>query len=433
MKLIISYILIGCLLCTSCTTENTTYPVGEGFIDHDISIKIIDTLSINSSTFLLDSLVTSSTNRILIGHIKDNNLGDMTSKSFLSLMSNSYSLQSNAIFDSVALVLYNDHYYDGDTTKIQTYSVHKVSKLITPEEGSYLYNNSNFPYDENALGTLTFTPNPTKNDSLYIPLNQYFGQFLFDKIQDNDIKNSNDMEDYLKGLVVIPSTAQNSQILGFTTNSQSGMRIYYTIKDDDSEDNNYQIDFSIGVSNQQFNQVLSDRSNTNFNVLKDNETNIPSSETANFIAIQGGTGLSGRLEIPYLKNLLKLSENGISLNGVIKMQPVKGSFTKQNPLPDSLSVYIVDHKNRVLDNLRDQGGNAIYATLNQNENEFNDATYYKVDISAFIETIINSPITLKYALMFQLHDYQKNTSKVLIENDPESVSKIKIQVQYLNY
>jgi len=434
MKLYTLSLLVFTLCLVSCAEDTSTYPVGEDFIDHNISLKSIDTLSINASTFLLDSLITSGNSRILVGHVKDNKLGDITSKSFLPITANSYYLDDDATFDSIALVLNNDHYYYGDSTKVQTYAIHKVTKLISPDDGSYLYNTSTFPYDETALGSLTFTPNPIKNDSLYIPLDHDFGQLLFDKIKDDDINNSNDLEDYLKGLVVVPSTENNTQILGFNTNSSSGIRLYYTLKNsDDSENNSYQIDFSIGATNPQFNQILSDRSATDFHLLQDNETNIPSEETNNFIAIQGGTGLSGRIEIPYLKNLLKLSENGLPLNGAIKMYPVKGSVTETNPLPDSLAVFLVDHKNRVLSGLTNLGGTTEYATLNTNENEFDDATYSKLDVSSFVEIILNSSTTLEYALMFQLHDYQKNTSRVLIENDPESDHRIKVQVQYLNY
>lgn len=433
MKLIISYLILGCILCVSCTSDDTTYPVGENFIEQNISIKSVDTLSINASTFLLDSLITSTSSRILVGHVTDTNLGATTSKSFLSITGSDYSLNSDATYDSIALILYNDHFYYGDTTVTQTYNIHKVTKLIEADDDGYLYNTSSFPYEDDVLGTLSFTPNPIKNDSIYIPLQQDFGQLLFDKIQDNDINDSSDLEDYLKGLVVVPSEETSSLLLGFTTSSLSGMRIYYTIKDDDSEDNDYQLDFTVGTSNLQFNQILSDRSSTNFNTLLDNETNIPSADTNDYIAIQGGTGLSGRIEIPYLKNLLKLSENGISLNGSVTMYPVKGSASEINPLPDSLSVFLVDHKNRVLSTLTDLSGSNVYAILNSNGNEFDDATYYNIDISAFVETILNSSITLNYALMFQLHDYQKNTSRVLIENNPESTSKIKVQVQYLNY
>lgn len=434
MKLYTLSLLTFILCLASCAEDSSSYPVGEDFIDHNISLKSIDTLSINASTFLLDSLITSTSSRILIGYLKDNKLGEITSKSFMSISANSYTLNSDATFDSIALVLYNDHYYHGDSTIVQTYHVHKVTKLIEADDDNYLYNTSSFPYDEKVLGSLTFTPNPIKNDSLYIPLDNEFGKLIFDKIQDDDINNKNDLDDYIKGLVVVPSTQNSSQLLGFTTNSFSGMRLYYTLKNsDDSENINYQIDFSISTPNMQFNQIVSDRSATDFNLLLDNETNIPSDETDNFIAIQGGTGLSGRIEIPYLKNLLKLSENGIPLNGHIKMYPVKGSVTETNPLPDSLAVFMVDHKNRVLDNLRNLGGTTVFATLNKNENEFDDATYYMLDVSAFVEVILNSPTTLKYALMFQLHDYQKNTSRVLIENDPESANSIKLQVQYLNY
>ena len=420
-------------LIISCDDDLKTYPVGDDFVDSDISIKVIDTFSIKCGTFMLDSIVTSNTNRILVGSVIDGDLGHITSQSYLKLQASTFDIDASAKFDSIGFVLNYDTYYYGDTTVTQNYKIHRVTKLIEPDEGASLFNTSSFPFDNEILGELTFTPKPNKdNDSLYIPIKYELGKEIFDKIKDNEINNYDDFEQYFNGVTIIPNTTMDSHVLGFQFNAtglskNSGMRIYYTIDDDDSENNDYSLDLNVEAT-KQFNHIESNRLTTNLEDLHTYETTISSSLTNQLIYAQGGSGISARVEIPYLENLNKLAENGTSLFGELTFYPLKGSYNDNNPLQETLSVYVIDHKNRIITEIE----NGAILTNDEN-NEFNDNTFYKVDLSFYIEEILNATYTLNYALMIQFPDYNKTVDNILIEDGTTDEFKMKLTVSYLTY
>ena len=295
-----------------------------------------------------------------------------------------------------------------------------------------MYNTSSFPFDNEVLGELTFTPKPHKdNDSLYFPIKYDLGKEIFDKIKDNEINNSDDFEQFFNGVTIVPNTSLDSHVLGFQFSTSgltknSGMRIYYTLDDDDSENNDYTLDLNVDAS-QQFNHIENNRLNTPLEGLDTYETIISSFLTNNLIYAQGGTGISARVEIPYLENLKKLSENGTVLDGQLLLYPLKGSYSENNPLEESLSVYIVDHKNRVIGEL---DSNAI---LSEDENEFDQNTFYTVDLSLYIEEILNATNTLNYALMIQLPNYNKTVDRIIIEDGNTDSFKMKFTASYLTY
>ncbi|MFK5959006.1 MAG: DUF4270 family protein [Lutibacter sp.] len=430
-----SFILLflSFIISISCDDDLKTYPVGEDFVDSDISIKVIDTFSLKCGTFMLDSIVTSNTNRILVGSVIDTNLGHLTSQSYLKLQATSFDIDASARFDSIGFVLNYDTYYYGDTTVTQNYKIHRVTKIIEPDEGVSLFNTSSFPFDNEILGELSFTPKPHKNtDSLYIPIKYDLGKEIFDKIKYNEINNYDDFEQFFNGVTIIPDMTLDSHVLGFQFTStglskNSGMRIYYTIEDDDNENNDYTLNLNVEAS-QQFNHVESDRSNTQLEGLYTYETTISSSLTNNLIYAQGGTGISARVEIPYLENLKKLSENGTVLDGQLLFYPLKGSYNENNQLEESLNIYIVDHKNRIIREL-----NSCALLSNKENNEFDQKTFYTVDLSLYIEEILNATYTLNYALMFQFSDYNKTVNRILIEGNNVEEFKMKLTVSYLTY
>jgi len=430
-----SFILLflSLIVFISCNDDLKTYPVGDDFVDSDVSIKVIDTFSLKCGTFMLDSIVTSNTNRILVGSVIDTNLGHITSQSYMKLMAASFDIDASARFDSIGFVLNYDTYYYGDTTVTQNYKIHRVTNIIEPDEGASLFNTSSFPFDNEVLGELTFTPKPHKDsDSLYIPIKYDLGKEIFDKIKDNEINNYDDFEQFFNGVTIVPNTSLDSHVLGFQFSTSgliknSGMRIYYTVEDDDSENNDYTLDLNVEAS-QQFNHIENNRLNTPLESLDTYETIISSFLTNHLIYAQGGTGISARVEIPYLENLKKLSENGTVLDGQLQFYPLKGSYSENNPLNESLTVYIVDHKNRVIGEL---DSNAILT--NEENNEFNQNTFYTVDLSYYIQEILNATYTLNYALMFQFSDYNKTVNRILIEDDNVEEFKMKLTISYLTY
>lgn len=439
------YIIIGFLsfvFLASCTTDETTiYEVGNDFIENDIQVRVIDTFAIKAGTFKLDSLLTSSTNRILLGSVKDAKFGHLTAKSYLQLLTSTFSISTDAVYDSIGMVLNYDNYYYGDTTKVQTYKLHRIIETFEPIEGDYFYNTSFLDYDDETLGEISFLPKPNREtDSLFIKMDNVLGEEIFNKIVDNDINTSDDFLQYFKGLAIVPDTTTDSNVIGFNvsatsaTSGNSSMRLYYSINDDDSEDNSYFIDFVISSAAKQFNQIETDLSSSIFlGDFEDEEEIKLSEETDDLIFTQSGSGIAARIEIPTIKNLLELSENATTLSATLSFNPLLGSYDDNNPLPESLLVYVVDHKNRIINTLSDVEGITVSAILNQDDSEFNENTYYTIDLSGFVEEILFSELNLNYALMIQYQDNSNNVNNLVIENDLSTNNKIKLSVKYLNY
>ncbi len=437
------YFIIGVLsiiYLSSCTNDDTTYEVGNDFIESKFQVRVIDTFSIKAGTFKIDSLVTSSTNRILLGSVEDENLGHLSAKSYLQLVTSTFSLNSGAVYDSIGMILNYDTYYLGDTTRLQTYKLHRITEDFVPKEGETFYNTSSLEYDSESLGEISFTPKPNKEtDSLFIKMDNNLGEEIFNKILYNDVNNSDDFLQYFKGLAIIPDTTESNHVIGFNALASSGitgnssMRLYYTIKDDDSEDNSYYIDFFISNTAKQFNEIDTDLSSTTLGDFEDGEEIKLSKVTDDLIFAQAGSGITARIEMPSIKKLLEFSENATALSAELTFNPLKGSYDESNPLPEALLVYVVDHKNRIVQQLTDIDGNIAYANLNEEDNEFDENTFYHIDLSGFVEEVLLTETDLNYALMIQYQNYTNNVNSMVIENNLGTSKRVKLSVKYLNY
>ncbi|KJD33580.1 hypothetical protein PK35_07000 [Tamlana nanhaiensis] len=442
MRIYLLSALVLLLLC-SCSSEVSNYPVGSDFIDSNVNIKIIDTFTINAGTFKLDSLLASSTSRILIGSKQDDNFGQLISQSYFQVKNSVFSISSEAVYDSIGLVLHYDNYYYGDTTQVQTYKVHRVTEYFEADtDDDAFYNGSKLQYDAEALGEVSFVPRPnTTTDSIYIPLDYNLGKELFEKIRDKDITTTDDFVRYFNGLTVIPDTTANSHVLGFkflsdtTIDDNSGMRIFYTQDTDDtSEDNSKQLSFYVSSASEQFNAISANLEDTPLNHFENYETTISSEETNNKIFTQAGVGICARIEIPTLKLLNALSDASSVLKAELTFAPEIKNDSDKKFLKESLVVYVVDHKNRIVSQLTDIEGIEAYATLSSDEDEFNQNTYYMVNLSGFVQNILTSETDLNYALMIQFEDYDKTVDSVVINRlDENGNNAIKLAVTYLNY
>lgn len=438
MRLIFIFSICA-LFMFSCSDDIKNYPVGSDFIDNNINIIILDTFSIKAATFKLDSLVTSGTNRILLGSLKDEYFGHLKAQSYFQVQNSNFSINTNTVFDSIGLVLNYDTYYYGDTTQVQTYKVHKLLEYFEPEEGDDFYNLSELKYDNTMLGEVTFTPRPNStSDSIYIPLNHDLGEELFNKIKDNEINTTDDFLQYFKGITVIPDTTVNSHVLGFNFKSytdlvdNTSMRLFYTEDiDDSSEDNNQVIDFYISSAYKQFNSIKTNLDGTLINNFTDEETTLSSNQTDQLVFAQAGSGISARIEMPTVKDLNSLSDESTSLKAELSFSPLQNSYDDLRPLKESLAVYVVDSKNRIISQLTDLDSNTVYAILNENNDEFNESTYYSIDMSGFVEAILGSEYDLDYAIMIQFEDYNSVVDALIIDNLNEDNNNIKLSITYL--
>lgn len=77
---------ISLLFLGSCEDESNTYEVGSSWMDADSKIVMIDTLTMKMSTIMMDSVITSGKSVMMIGNIKDQTFGQVSSSSLLNLL-----------------------------------------------------------------------------------------------------------------------------------------------------------------------------------------------------------------------------------------------------------------------------------------------------------------------------------------------------------
>ncbi|WP_298265138.1 DUF4270 family protein [uncultured Lutibacter sp.] len=439
MRNTIILLFIGFCILISCNDDSKEYLVGEDFINLDSKLVLIDTLTLLTATIQSDSIITSGTNRILIGAIKDHEFGDLKSQSYFTLAPKEFYIDENSIYDSIALILRYDRYYYGDTINPLSYNVHEIIDDFEPKDKdqTQFYNTSYLNFKDEILGEKSFIPYPNKKDSINIILNHSFGENIFKKIQNKTIENINDLEKIFKGITIIPNKTSNN-VLGFKTriNSELGasvIRMYYTLDDGLNSDNDRFIDFEI---REIFNNISNNKSSTLLSPITDSEYILPSIDTNNQMYIQAGTSLNMRLEVPFIRDLTSLeSENGGTvMNATLKMYPNPDNHGSKISAIDSLKVLIIDNKNRIIKQVIGPDGNPLYATLKSYDEELNFDYYYSADITSFIEEIQTSTYLTNYALLFQMPNNNKSVDKLSIyDSASNKESRMKIELIYLLY
>ncbi|MEZ4852088.1 MAG: hypothetical protein R3B93_26480 [Bacteroidia bacterium] len=70
-----------------CENSNDLYPIGQGFVNTDTRIIFIDTLELETSLVILDSVPTSGMGHMLVGQVSDPDLGEIYTSSFFQFIS----------------------------------------------------------------------------------------------------------------------------------------------------------------------------------------------------------------------------------------------------------------------------------------------------------------------------------------------------------
>jgi hypothetical protein len=429
------------LLMVSCDsdTDQGDFVVGSDYLAVNNKVISIDTLTVDVSTIKMDSLVSSSQSRILVGNYDDQLFGKVKSDSYFQVTANAFNLYNQSsdtestgyVFDSIAMIMRYDDYYYADTTKVQTLDIHRVLKNFKPNvNDNSFYNNSSLAYDDAVLGSITYRPKPIGKDSINIKMNNAFGMELFNKLKNNEFTSSAEFTEYLKGFVVQSSSGASSSVIGF--NMSSVFRLYYS-KSVGSTDDNYTMDFTILDTSKQFNAVSSDRSGTLIQDLPLSKMNLSSVFTGNKGFIQSGTGIACRIDFPNIKQLRTIAENGAIVDAKLIVKPVKNSYSEMFPLPPTLSVYVVDKLNRIKSLLTDSSGATVVATLKNVNDEFDENVGYELPLGPFLQKEMLKESATSSGLLFTLPTLSKIVGRVALGDQANKESKIKLQIYYITY
>lgn len=434
------FLFLFIILFTSCQTDNLEgdFVVGSDYLSVNNKVLLIDTLTVNVSTINFDSLVTSNRSRILIGNYTDPILGKVKSESYFELTPDSYTLGSssdtetvNYVFDSISMILKYDRYYYGDTTKVQTISIHQLTQKVKPNlDDDSFYNNSTLNYNTNSIGSRTFYPKPIGKDSVNIQMDASFGKNLFDKLKHNEITSVDEFNDYFKGIVIKPSTTNSSNVVGYTT--ACVMRMYYKQANSNSEDT-YTKDFTIADVSKQFNNISLDKTGTILQNLPDSRNKLASELTNNSAFIQSGTGVACRVDFPFVKQLKYISEKGVIVDAELIIKPIKNSASALYPIKDSLQVYECDHLNRISKILTNSDGSQMLAKLNTTPDEFNENIGYTINIGSFLYQEMTKTYGAKSSLILTFPNISKGVNRIVLGNQKNAENKLQLKIYYISY
>ncbi len=436
-------ILLFVLTLFSCGTDTDTgeFTVGSDYLALSNKVIMIDTVTVEMSTINFDSLVTSNKSRILIGNYDDPIFGKVKSDSYFQLSGASYALNStgsdteavNYVFDSISMILKYDKYYYGDTTKVQTFDIHRLLQKVKPNtDDSNFYNNSALSYSTESLGKVSFIPRPNQKDSINIKMDKEFGEALFQKIKKREITDFDSFTEYLKGLVLVPETSNSSSIIGFSAGS-SKMRLYYSKYMGDADEVPYILDYTILDKTKQFNSISLDKTGTLLQNLPASSSNLSSNLTNNQGFIQSGTGVACRIDFPNIKQFKNISTNGAIVNAELILKPVNNSYSEKYPLADSLSVFIGDNLNRISGALANSAGTTVYGILNKKSDEFNENVGYTIPVGAFLQKEMLKSADSRSSLILTLPGISKSVNRIVLANQKHADNKIQLKIYYISY
>ncbi|WP_400072265.1 DUF4270 family protein [Zobellia russellii] len=414
--LVVFVFLILLTSCSSDTLNGSDFEAGDTFTDSDIRVIQLDTMTVDFSTMKFDSIDTSQSARMLVGKYNDPVFGTVKTASFMELVPSSYSIDTDAEYDSITFLLRPDGYFYNDTLQTSTLLIKQVNESLKPADGINFYNTSVINYDQENLGSLTYTPRPLSTDSLEIKINNTFGQALFDNLQQQNISTYDEFKNYFHGITVQPDENNNASIQGFSL--ASNMRLYYSIAGE-NERVQYYTDFSLNIASSPipfFNQITAEEPNTYLTALTDQETNLYSSETEYQSFIQSGIGIATRIEFPHIKSVFNIQGQGTLLDASLKIAPTVGSYNDLLMLRDTLSVFIVDQNNELSGQLYATDGSAALAILNRNDQEFNDI-YYELPLSGYLEGLLSVDIESSDALIILPSNYNSTVDRFVLNTN----------------
>ncbi|MFD2541443.1 hypothetical protein ACFSSB_03865 [Lacinutrix gracilariae] len=410
----------------SCSSEEETLLAGKDFTDTDIRVLSIDTFSVQLSTIKFDSITTSTEERLLIGQYEDVDMGVINTASYFQLSPSTYTLNNDAVLDSVGLILGYDTYFYNDTTQVSTINIHKLTDKLRTDD-TYFYNTSSFGYEDTPLATETYQATPNK-DSVYVTLPFTFGEELFNGIRDNNITDDESLYQQLKGLTVQPGENDNSAIIGFSTSSEETyLRFFYSMPDE-LESEEYTYDISI---NTYFNHIDSDASGLPQEVLTDQEYNLYSPDSYNMSYNQAGTGYVTKIEFPSIKNISDIGAGGTILEATLYIELNADSYSDIQPLSEELLLYTLDQNN----DFASQVANSIdvvTASLSSEESEFNHVLY-NVPVIDFIDQKLSESPETEDALILIPENYNNTVNKIIFNDSEKSNYNTKLIITYALY
>ncbi|TKT90468.1 DUF4270 family protein [Dyadobacter frigoris] len=368
----------------------------------DFMVLFSDTSLVKLTTVAMDSVMTGSSSRMLVGRYVDPYFGKMQAAAFFQpAFVSALGIPDLAVYDSLVFKVPYDKYYYGDTTKVSNFSLYPLTQDITLT--SSFSNFSTTPFDATPLGKKSFAPTPTSvTQAVRFKLSDVLGKKIFDLSVANLLTSNEQWLEVLKGLVLMSDAKDNGSVVGFQSFSDSTViELHYHTEQQDG------VTRGVGTFKVQaeYNQILGDRSATNLAKLPllNSRNSLPSEQSGNQGYIQGGTGIMLRADFPTVRNL-KYVQYSVPNRAFLRVTPLQRSMEYPYAPPQTLHVFLVDKFNQFYRSggfpigLSDLASKVVTGTFINDM--INNKQYYLFDVSGQFTTILASASEETNGLMF---------------------------------
>jgi hypothetical protein len=386
--------------------------LGDDFISFPTYTALIDTVTIQLSTFKEDSVITSGTGNALIGYCHHPIMGGQEAKAYFSLnYPTDYSWDNDKqVFDSLVMILRTNTYSIGDTTLNASFSAHRLNQQITTNTDGKLYNTSAFSHNPIALAQKTFRPYPKHDKRLTMRMDDDFALEMieFFKTYDNHTDKKNLFNEQFNGFVIQCDTNLTRAAIGFEVNDTACcLRMYSHTTG--LEQKNIVDDFSLGSTTYQFNQLTSHNASVIFNQLSSKKELIKEQNSGHIALLQSGSGFKFRIDFPTLNNLLELKNKGYIIKAELRLKPDK-SIMRTSDLPSTIYIGDIYRANEIWGYLTDSDGNALTSNL-YIDRVYHENTYYSFDLTSYINTRLQEEVVdINQGLAIYLPDADMGSS-----------------------
>ena len=371
----IKWVGILSLFLASCDTPKE---IGDDLFSVEVGLNYSDTLTVKSSSVLIDSIYTGSPSTMLVGNYNHPVLGLAESAVFTQVSSiDTLFAKATSVYDSLTLRLAYSG-YQGDTTKTQTLSVYRL--LDSLSRGTDYFANSTIRSDAAILGRHTFAPRPirikamngdsVRYDTLRFRMSDTFGRELLSKYAETTVAaGGKGFRDFFPGMLFKSTSSSPAALLGFNP-GYSRMTLYFH---NPGETTSYSMDYYFSLSNAilpellaRFNQIKSTKSGA-LSALQNPGNIVSSTNTSGLTYIQAGTGVATKVEFPYLLNLK--GNRNVAVNKAELVLTAADNIDLQQTI-GQLSIVETNATNRTLRNsyglkylLSEGGGSVLTAAI----------------------------------------------------------------------
>jgi hypothetical protein len=348
------------LVAAACSSTPGNIGIGLPNADANTGAYLVDTLTIRASTVLRDSVVTSSSNLLLVGRYRDPQLGTITARSYVTMgLNGTFTPDQAQVYDSLVLVLKplavsatNPNARYGDTTKTQTLvEVRRLNSFVPSTQ--YGYASPKLTPMSGRVQATAVNEREIKRrarpslTTLRVRLSSTFGQELLNAGKSRLLTSQEQLDALYPGLALLPGATDEAALVQFAaTNEASALIVYYHDPADPSTAVNHSFSLSTG---RHFYQAEADRSAiAGLNTLTTSLQEINAALTTQQTYIQGVLGLQTKIEIPYLTNLRSFGRNIVVTSAIMTAQvPDNASGIRSNMAPPAtLNLYTTNRNNR---------------------------------------------------------------------------------------